>query len=48
MKKSIEMMALGMGMGAGIMYMANKNGAVTKAINKGTKEVKKITSKNNN
>ena len=48
MKKTLGMMALGMGMGAGVMYMVNKNGSVSKAINKGTREVKKVAKKINN
>ena len=48
MIKNIGMMALGMGMGAGVMYVANKNGSVTKAINKGKREINKATKKINN
>lgn len=45
MKKTIGMMALGAGLGAGMMYMANKNGSLSKAVNKGTKEITKIANK---
>lgn len=50
MKKAIGMMALGMGMGAGMMYMYNEfqNGNLTKTVNKGVKEVKKAAKKLSN
>lgn len=47
MKKSIGMMALGLGMGAGAVFMYDQimNGNASKAINKGAKEISKAVSK---
>lgn len=53
MKKTIGMMALGIGMGAGAMFMYEqyKNGNLANAVEKGSKEltkaVNKSTKKNN-
>lgn len=43
MKKAIGMMALGMGIGASSMFMYDqyKSGKLTKAVNKGAKEISK-------
>jgi hypothetical protein len=47
MKKAIGMMALGVGMGAGAVFMYDQisNGNASKAINKGAKEISKAVSK---
>lgn len=53
MKKTVGMMALGIGMGAGAMFMYEqyKNGNLANAVEKGSKEltkaVNKSTKKNN-
>ena len=50
MKKALGMMALGMGMGAGAVFMYDQisNGNAAKAINKGAKEITKAVSKSSN
>ena len=47
MKKAIGMMALGAGFGAGMMFMVDqyRNGNLTKAVRKGTKEIEKVSNK---
>ena len=47
MKKAIGMMALGAGFGVGMMYVVDqyKNGNLSKAVDKGTKEISKLTNK---
>lgn len=49
MKKTIETMALGMGIGAAAYFMYDKckNGELTKMVNQSAKEITKATSKVN-
>jgi len=49
MKKAIGMMALGMGMGAGAVFMYDqyRTGNLAKAVNKGAKEISKALPKSN-
>ena len=50
MKKAVGMMALGMGFGAGAVFMYDqyRNGNLAKAVNKGTKEISKAVNKTTN
>ncbi len=47
MKKLVGMLALGMGMGAGAVFMYDqyKNGNLTRAVNKGANEISKAVTK---
>ena len=47
MKKAMGMMALGMGVGAGAMFMYDqyKNGNMARVVNKGANEISKVVSK---
>ena len=48
MKKAIGMMALGMGMGAGAVFMYDqyKNGNLAKAVDKSANEISKVVKSN--
>ena len=47
MKKAIGMMALGMGMGAGAMFMYEeyKNGSLARVVSRGANEISKAVTK---